>query len=72
MDNIDPAIDRMVAHGFLLYEYVADEQRHRLVGVVDSSAGHGIDPATGKGSDEIEADDFYETGMVLYPVTDIL
>jgi len=72
MDNENLAIGRIVAHGFLLYEFVPDEKRHRLVGVVDSSEAQGIDPETGKGADEIEADDFYETGKVLHPVTDIL
>ena len=69
MENLQ--LGRFVTHGFLLYEYVPDEDRHRLVGVVDCSETQGICPLTKKGADELEADEFFETGTVAHWVTDI-
>ena len=55
--------DRIYGHGYLLFEYMPDDEQYVLVGVVNSIGG-GVDMATGKTTDEMEADMFIETGEI--------
>jgi len=60
-----PVPARVVSHGYLLYEYIADDNIYILVGIIDSAlGGHCVDEETGKGTDEIEADEYMRTGEV--------
>ena len=60
---------RIISKGYLLYEYLNDEDRYALVGVVDSTlGGHSINPETGIDTEE-EAEEFLETGKVNIRVT---
>jgi len=68
-DKMDPEVfrrvgfTRIVTSGYLLWEYVPDENRHYLAGIIDLADGfrEGSDP-------EGEADMFYETGKLYRPV----
>ena len=61
---------RIISKGYLLYEYLNDEDRYALVGVVDSTLdGHSINPETGIDTDKEEAEEFLETGKVNIRVT---
>jgi len=60
-------IQRVVSPGSLLYEYVVDEKRYILVGVIDNVACDSIDPETGISEDEKQATDFYLYGTVKTP-----
>lgn len=56
---------RIVSQGFLLYEYLPDDNRYVLVGIIDSAlGGHGINPETGTATDEQEAEEFFKTGKI--------
>ena len=57
------ATERCVTMGYLLWEYVPDENRHYLAGFIDLADGfrEGSDP-------EGEADMFYDTGKLYCPV----
>jgi len=58
-------IKRIVSQGFLLYEYLPDDKKYVLVGIIDSAlGGHGINPETGIATDVKEAEDFFKTGKV--------
>jgi len=60
---------RIVSQGYLLYEYLEDDDTYRLVGVIDGAlGGHAISPITGIATDEEEAEDFIETGKVEFAV----
>jgi len=61
---------RIVSQGYLLYEYLNDEDKYVLVGVIDSALGdHAINPETGIATDKAEADEFFKTGKVNFEVT---
>ena len=61
------AVQRIVAPGSLLYEYVVDEKRYILVGVIDNTACDSVDPETGISEDEKQESDFYLYGTVKTP-----
>ena len=55
---------RIISKGYLLYEYLNDEDRYALVGVVDSTLdGHSINPETGIDTDKEEAEEFFEIAI---------
>ena len=59
----------MVSQGYLLYEYLEDDDTYMLVGVIDSAlGGHAISPVTGVATDQEEAEEFMETGKVEFAV----
>ncbi len=63
---------RIVSQGYLLYEYLNDEDRYTLVGVIDGAlGGHAIDPETGIATDWAEADEFFKTGKVNVKVKEL-
>ena len=51
---------RMVTNGCLLFEYVVEEKRYILVGVIDLSA---------EVDEEAEVENFYKNGTVAFPVS---
>jgi hypothetical protein len=56
---------RIVSQGYLLYEYLEDDDTYRLIGIIDSAlGGHAI--VEGAATDEAEAQEFIETGKVQY------
>lgn len=60
---------RIVSQGYLLYEYLNDDDTYTLVGVIDSALGsHAINPETGIATDQEEADEFFKTGKVNFKV----
>jgi hypothetical protein len=60
---------RIVSQGYLLYEYLNDDDTYTLVGVIDSALGsHAINPQTGIATDQEEADEFFKTGKVNFKV----
>lgn len=62
--------NRIVSPGFLLYEYMPDDDRYIIVGIIDGALGnHGVNPITNKDTDEEEADEFVKTGKVNFPVS---
>jgi len=59
---------RVVSQGYLLYEYLPDDDIYKLVGIIDSAlGGHGIDLETGVATDEQDADEFIKTGKIEFP-----
>ena len=55
----------MISQGYLLYEYIPDDNIYKIVGFVDSALGnHCVDEETGKGTDELEAEEYMKTGKV--------
>lgn len=60
---------RFVSQGYLLYEYLNDDDTYTLVGVIDSALGsHAINPETGVATDQEEAEEFIKTGKVFFKV----
>ena len=51
MFNTNTKPKRLVAPGYLLYEYLEDDDFYKLVGVVYSPI-HSVNPDTGRGTDE--------------------
>ena len=61
---------RFVSQGYLLYEYLNDDDEYILVGVIDSALGsHAINPETGIGTDKEEAEKFIQTGEIYFRVS---
>ena len=54
---------RIVSHGWLLWEYMSDDEEYFLVGVVDS-LGVAVNTETGTAPDEEEANKFVKCGTV--------
>ena len=60
---------RIVSQGYLLYEYLNDDDIYTLVGVIDSAlGGHAINPETGIATDQEEAEEFIATGKIFFKV----
>lgn len=62
-----PNEPRIYTQGYLLYEYVHDENRYVIVGVVDS-VGRFINEETDKAEDCEEAELFVSQGIVRFRV----
>ena len=58
--------DRCVTSGYLLWEFVPDENRHYLAGFIDLADG-----MSSEEDHEGQADMFYDTGKLYRPVIEL-
>ncbi len=65
------AVKRIVTSGYILYEYLPDENTYKIVGVIDATFDGGIDLETGIAIEDMEAKKYIESGYIKIKVQEL-